>query len=97
MPQLAAGLPFEEFFDDYLQDRRGGGPRAVTRAATERRHAAAQDQFTRLRLHRRYSGIVVTNNHVIADADEINVIMNDGHQDQGRTGRRRQEDRYRGF
>ena len=24
------------------------------------------------------SGIVVTNNHVIADADEINVIMNDG-------------------
>jgi len=24
------------------------------------------------------AGIVVTNNHVIADADEINVIMNDG-------------------
>ena len=24
------------------------------------------------------SGVVVTNNHVIADADEINVIMNDG-------------------
>ena len=24
------------------------------------------------------SGIVVTNNHVIADADEINIIMNDG-------------------
>ena len=24
------------------------------------------------------SGIVVTNNHVIADADEVNVIMNDG-------------------
>src|SRR5258708_35688587 len=24
------------------------------------------------------SGIVVSNNHVIADADEINVIMNDG-------------------
>src|SRR5262249_60918715 len=24
------------------------------------------------------SGLVVTNNHVIADADEINVILNDG-------------------
>src|SRR4030088_1171824 len=24
------------------------------------------------------AGVVVTNNHVIADADEINVIMNDG-------------------
>ncbi len=33
------------------------------------------------------SGLVVTNNHVIADADEINVILNDGTKLTGATGR----------
>src|ERR1700704_376574 len=27
MPQLPPGSPFEEFFDDFFKNRRGGGPR----------------------------------------------------------------------
>ena len=41
------------------------------------------------------SGIVVTNNHVIAEADEITVILNDGSRAQGRADRPRSEDRHR--
>ena len=50
MPQLPPGSPFEEFFDDFFKNRRGGRPRAATRAV---RSDAAQNQFARLRLHHR--------------------------------------------
>src|SRR6478735_8347898 len=33
MPQLPPGSPFEEFFDDFFKNRRGGAPRTATRAA----------------------------------------------------------------
>ncbi len=68
--------------------RTGAAPAAAARAATT---IAAQDQFARLGFIIDAAGVVVTNNHVIADADEINVILNDGTQDQGRARRRRQE------
>src|ERR1700756_3711422 len=74
IPQLPPGSPFEEFFDDFFKNRRGGGK--------------GGDRNNDLQPHKTNSlgsgfiidtsGIVVTNNHVIADADEINVIMNDG-------------------
>src|SRR3981081_3989998 len=73
MPQLPPGSPFEEFFDDFFKNRRGG---------------PGGDKNGGMQPHQTNSlgsgfivdpaGIVVTNNHVIADADEINVIMNDG-------------------
>jgi serine protease Do len=73
MPQLPPGSPFEEFFDDFFKNRRGG---------------PGGDKNGGMQPHKTNSlgsgfivdtaGIVVTNNHVIADADEINVIMNDG-------------------
>jgi serine protease Do len=73
MPQLPPGSPFEEFFDDFFKNRRGGpgGPRGgdpQPHKTTSLGSGFIVDT----------SGIVVTNNHVIADADEINVIMNDG-------------------
>src|SRR6476646_2822209 len=77
MPQLPPGSPFEEFFDDFFKNRRGPGPGGQgsekngdlqPRKTTSRGSGFIVDT----------SGIVVTNNHVIADADEINVIMNDG-------------------
>src|SRR3974390_2121557 len=74
MPQLPPGSPqqkeFEEFFEEFFKNHRGLGDN--------------QDQMP----HRVTSlgsgfiidpsGIVVTNNHVISDADEVNVILNDG-------------------
>ena len=77
MPQLPPGSPFEEFFDDFFKNRRGPGG-----------NSKGGDRGTDLQPRKTNSlgsgfivdtsGIVVTNNHVIADADEINVIMNDG-------------------
>ncbi|TAK49015.1 MAG: DegQ family serine endoprotease [Xanthobacteraceae bacterium] len=70
-PQVPPGSPYEDFFDDFFKNRRspgdspkGGGPRKVNSLGSGFIIDA--------------SGIVVTNNHVIADADEINVILNDG-------------------
>ncbi len=71
MPQLPPGSPFEEFFDEFFKNRRGqGGPGG---GQTPRRVNSLGSGFII-----DPSGLVVTNNHVIADADEINVILNDG-------------------
>src|ERR1700732_2915252 len=73
MPQLPPGSPFEEFFDDFFKNRRGGpgGPRGGDMQPHKTNSLGSGFIVDT-------SGIVVTNNHVIADADEINVIMNDG-------------------
>ena len=70
LPDVPPGSPMEDFFNQFFKNHRGG--------------PGDQDQMP----HRVTSlgsgfiidpsGIVVTNNHVIADADEINVILNDG-------------------
>lgn len=66
-PQLPPDSPFNELFDEFFKNRRGGEqkqPRKVNSLGSGFIIDAA--------------GIVVTNNHVISDADEINVILNDG-------------------
>jgi len=77
VPQLPPGSPFEEFFDDFFKNRRGpgGGSKGGERNGElqPRKTNSLGSGFIV-----DASGIVVTNNHVIADADEINVIMNDG-------------------
>src|SRR5258707_15351375 len=77
MPQLPPGSPFEEFFDDFFKNRRGpgGGSKGGDKSGEfqPRKTNSLGSGFIV-----DSSGIVVTNNHVIADADEINVIMNDG-------------------
>ena len=74
MPQLPPGSPFEEFFDDFFKNHRGG-PGGNSKGGDLQPHKTNS-------LGSGFivdpSGIVVTNNHVITDADEINVIMNDG-------------------
>src|SRR5258707_2154949 len=76
-PQLPPGSPFEEFFDDFFKNRRGpgGGSKGGDKSGEfqPRKTNSLGSGFIV-----DSSGIVVTNNHVIADADEINVIMNDG-------------------
>lgn len=76
-PQLPPGSPFEEFFDDFFKNRRGGpggkGGGEGNREFQPRKTNSLGSGFII-----DTSGVVVTNNHVIADADEINVILNDG-------------------
>ncbi len=73
MPQVPPGSPFEEFFDDFFKNRRGGPGGSKGGDMQPRKTNSLGSGFIV-----DTSGIVVTNNHVIADADEINVIMNDG-------------------
>ncbi|MFI0843481.1 DegQ family serine endoprotease [Mesorhizobium sp. IMUNJ 23232] len=71
MPQLPEGSPFQDFFDDFFKNREGeggqggGGNQKVQSLGSGFVVDAEQ-------------GIVVTNNHVIADADEIEVNFSDG-------------------
>ena len=72
LPQFPPGSPFEEFFKDFFkhqqQQQHGQGqPQAETRKATSLGSGFIIDP----------AGYVVTNNHVIADADEITVILHD--------------------
>ncbi len=68
-PQFPPGSPFEEFFKDFFDHngQRGDQPEAKPRKATSLGSGFVIDP----------SGYIVTNNHVIADADEITVILHD--------------------
>ena len=64
IPQAPPGSPFEDFFKEFFDhNQREGAPR---------RASSLGSGFIIDR-----SGLVVTNNHVIADADEITVILHD--------------------
>ena len=64
MPQFPPGSPFEEFFKEFFDRQR---PDMPPRRATSLGSGFIIDA----------GGYVVTNNHVIADADEITVILHD--------------------
>jgi len=73
-PSLPPGSPFAEFFDEFFKNRPGQqGDNNQNRPNTPRRVNSLGSGFII-----DPSGIVVTNNHVIADADEVTVILNDG-------------------
>jgi serine protease Do len=73
IPQAPPGSPFEEFFRDFFERNRppgqGGQP------GQPQRPRRAQSLGSGFVIDA--SGIVVTNNHVIDGADEINVILQD--------------------
>ena len=74
-PQVPPGSPFEDFFKDFFENRRGGpgGPGGQGENRAPRRTSSLGSGFVI-----DPSGLVVTNNHVIAEAEEINVVFNDG-------------------
>ncbi len=65
LPRVPEGSPFERFFNEFLE--RGPGKRR------QRRTSALGAGFVI-----DPSGLIVTNNHVLAEADEITVEFNDG-------------------
>jgi serine protease Do len=68
VPKLPEGSPFQDFFDDFFKNREGeqdSGPRKVQSLGS----GFVIDPE---------AGFVVTNNHVIADADAIEVNFTDG-------------------
>jgi len=69
IPQFPPGSPFEEFFRDFFDHGmpKSGRPEAQPRKATSLGSGFIIDP----------AGYVVTNNHVISDADEITVILHD--------------------
>jgi serine protease Do len=70
MPQLPEGSPFQDFFDDFFKNREGeGGQGGGAQKVQSLGSGFVVDAE---------KGIVVTNNHVIADADEIEVNFSDG-------------------
>jgi len=65
VPDFPPGSPFEEFFKEFFE--RQQRPEGVPRRATSLGSGFIVDS----------SGYVVTNNHVISEADEIKVILQD--------------------
>jgi serine protease Do len=81
MPQLPPGSPFEEFFEEFFKNRRGqGGQNGQNAPNTPNNHPQTPRRVSSLGSGFIIdpSGLVVTNNHVISEADEVNVILNDG-------------------
>jgi serine protease Do len=73
-PQLPPGSPFEEFFEEFFKNRRGPGQQgeAPNNRAPRRVNSLGSGFVVDP------DGIVITNNHVISDADEITVVFNNG-------------------
>lgn len=67
MPQFPPGSPFEHFFKDFYEQYRGQMPQRQDKVS------ALGSGF----IIDAEKGYVVTNNHVIKDADEIRIILQD--------------------
>ena len=71
-PQFPPGSPFEDFFKDFFERR--GIPRQNTPPQRPRRNETAQGSGFIIDDR----GLIVTNNHVIANASSITVVLHDG-------------------
>lgn len=65
MPQFPEGSPFQDFFEEFM-DKRGRGMDAVPQASLGSGFIIDAE-----------NGYIVTNNHVIRDADEVKVTLYD--------------------
>jgi len=74
MPQFPPGSPFEQFFKDFLDKNAPGGDNG---AQPKKRKATALGSGFIIDYKSNGDTFVVTNNHVIQDADEVFVLLND--------------------
>jgi serine protease Do len=76
LPQLPPGSPFQEFFDEFFKgnpNNQGEGQQNRPQGPQQRRSNSLGSGFVI-----DASGIVITNNHVIGEANDITVIFSDG-------------------
>jgi serine protease Do len=82
LPQLPPGTPFEDLFEEFFNRRGQGGGPGGPGAEGNRTPQSPQQQRRSNSLGSGFvidpSGIVVTNNHVIGEANDITVIFADG-------------------
>ena len=71
IPQLPPGSPFQDFFDEFFGPN---GPNGGQGGKGQQRKSSSLGSGFIIDA----SGIVVTNNHVIGDANDITVILTDG-------------------
>ena len=74
MPQLPPGSPFQEFFEDFFNNRGPGGQGGGEGGPRPQRRSNSLGSGFVIDA----SGIVVTKNHVIGDANDVTVIFTDG-------------------
>ena len=75
LPQLPQGTPFEDLFEEFFKKRGGGSPRSeedTPRGPSRKSNSLGSGFIIDA------AGLVVTNNHVIGDANDIQVILSDG-------------------
>ncbi len=68
MPQFPPGSPFEDFFEEFMQRRGGGNGGAPTMPQASLGSGFVVDAE---------KGLIVTNNHVVRDAEEVRVTFHD--------------------
>ncbi|WP_036281071.1 Do family serine endopeptidase [Methylocystis sp. ATCC 49242] len=71
-PGMGPGGPFDDLFEEFFKRRQGQG-QGMPDMPRQRKSSSLGSGFVI-----DPSGIVITNNHVIADANEVTVIFNDG-------------------
>lgn len=71
--QTEPGSPFDDLFEEFFRRRKQGGTPSNPNQGHERRSNSLGSGFVI-----DPSGIVITNNHVVADANEVTVIFTDG-------------------
>ena len=76
-PQLPPGTPFEDLFEEFF-NKRGGRGGNEQRGESENPRQQRKSSSLGSGFIIDASGIVVTNNHVIGDANDIQVILHDG-------------------
>ncbi len=72
-PELGPGTPFDDLFEEFFRRHQQGGGERPDQKRHERKSNSLGSGFII-----DPAGIVITNNHVIADANEVTVILNDG-------------------
>src|SRR5947209_2484245 len=71
-PQLQPGTPFDDLFEEFFKRRQQQGGDDAPKQQQRRSNSLGSGFVIDS------SGIVITNNHVIADANEVTVIFTDG-------------------
>ncbi|HXW70149.1 MAG TPA: Do family serine endopeptidase [Methylocella sp.] len=72
-PQLDPGTPFDDLFEEFFRRHQQGGGDKPEHRPHERKSNSLGSGFVI-----DPSGIVITNNHVIADANDVTVLFTDG-------------------